>query len=144
MRRLRAALTIKRRPSLVAFAAATNLPYQVPRIRVNTNSFVLGINTGALVTMGNRPDQFKDLKLHNGKDDTEVEGTKGGLVIKDTGTFKFHIKDNEGAVHLIKVPNRKYIPYLKICLLSPHQWGQEAQDKYLSQEGQGWKKTMRR
>jgi hypothetical protein len=41
--------------------------------------------------MGNRPDQFEDLKLHNGKDDTEVEGIKGGLEIKGTGTFKFPI-----------------------------------------------------
>jgi hypothetical protein len=69
------ALSIKHLPNLIAFAAATNLPYQVPRIRFNTNSFVIGIDTGALVTMGNRLDQFKDLKLHNGKDNTEVEGT---------------------------------------------------------------------
>jgi hypothetical protein len=57
--------------------------------------------------MGNSPDQFEDLKLHNGKNKKEVEGIKGGFVIKGTGTFKFHIKDEEGAVHLIKVPNSK-------------------------------------
>jgi hypothetical protein len=33
-------------------------------------------------------------------------------------------------VHLVKVPNSKYVPELKICLLLPHQWVQEAQDKY--------------
>jgi hypothetical protein len=80
--------------------------------------------------MGNRLDQFEDLKLHNGKDDTEVEGIKGGLEIKGTGMFKFHIKDNDRQVHLIKIPNSKYIPELKICLLLPHHWVQEAQDKY--------------
>jgi hypothetical protein len=42
---LQAALTIKRLPKLVAFAAATQLPYQVPRIRFNTNSFVIGVDT---------------------------------------------------------------------------------------------------
>ncbi len=80
--------------------------------------------------MGNRPDQYEDLKLPNGKDNTEVEGIKGGLEIKSTGRFKFHIKDNDGGVHLIKIPNSKYIPELKICLLLPHHWAQEAKDKY--------------
>jgi hypothetical protein len=79
--------------------------------------------------MDNHPDQFEDLKLHR-EDNTEMEGIKGGLVIKGTGTFKFHIKDIKGVLHLIKVPNSKYVPELKICLLLPHQWAQEAQDKY--------------
>jgi hypothetical protein len=95
MRCLKAALTIKHLPNLVAFATATNLPYQVPRIHFNTNSFVISIDSYALVTMGNRPHQFKDLMLHSGKDNTEVEGIKGGLEIKGTGTFKFHIKDDD-------------------------------------------------
>jgi hypothetical protein len=77
--------------------------------------------------MGNRPVQFEDL---NGKDDTEVKGIKGGLEIKGTGTFKFHIKDNDRGVHLIKIPNGKNVPELKICFLLPHHWVQEAQDKY--------------
>jgi hypothetical protein len=129
MRRLKVALTIKRLPNLIAFAAATNLPYQVPRIRFDTDSFVINVNTYALVTTGNRLAN-EDLKLHNGEDDTEVEGIKGGLAIKGTGMFKLHIKDNEGGVHLIKIPNSKSVPELKICLLLPHQWAQEAPDKY--------------
>ncbi len=115
--RLKANLTINCLPKLVAFAAATDLPYQVPRIRFDTNSFVINVNTFASTTLGNHPDHFKDLKMH---DNTEVEGIKGGLDIKGTGTFKFHIKDDEGGVHLIKIPNSKYIPDLKVCLLSPH------------------------
>jgi hypothetical protein len=127
---LKAALTIKHLPNLIAFAAADNLPYQVHRISFDTDSFVIGIDIYASVTMGNRPDQFEDLKLHKDTDNTEVEGIKRGLAIKDTRTFNFHIEDNEGAVHLIKIPNSKYVPELKICLLLPHQWVQEAQDKY--------------
>jgi hypothetical protein len=65
MRCLKAALTIKCLPNLVAFAAATDLPYQVPRICIDNNSFVIGVDTYALVTMGNHLDQFEDLKLHN-------------------------------------------------------------------------------
>jgi hypothetical protein len=135
MRHLKVALTIKCLPNLVAFAVATNLPYQVPRICFNTNSFVIGVDTYALVTMGNHPDHFKDLKLHSGEDNTEVEGIKGGLEIKGTGTFKFHIEDNDRGVHLIKIPNSKYVPELKMCLLLPHHWAQKAQDKYTIPKG---------
>jgi hypothetical protein len=58
--------------------------------------------------------------LHSEKDEAEVKEIKGGLDIKGTGTFKFHIKDNEGGVHLIKILNSKYVPDLKMCLLAPH------------------------
>jgi hypothetical protein len=67
------------------------LPYQVPRICFDADSFVIGIDTFASITLGNHPDQFEDLKMHN---DTEVEGIKGGLDIQGTGTFKFHIEDD--------------------------------------------------
>ncbi len=127
IRRLKAALTIERMPKLVAFAAATQLPYQVPRMRFDTNSFVIGINTFVSITLGNHPDQFEDLKMHNY---TEVEGIKGDLDIKGTGTFKFHIEDDKGGVHLIKIPNIKYVPDLRVCLLLPHHWAQEAKDHY--------------
>ena len=80
-------------PKIVAFAASTTLPYPVPRIHFNTNSFVIGMDTFASITLGNHPDQFEDLRTH---DDTEVEGIQGGLGIKGTGTFKFHIEVNEG------------------------------------------------
>ncbi len=33
-------------------------------------------------------------------------------------------------MHLIKIPNSKYVPALKVCLLSPHHWAQEAKDHY--------------
>jgi hypothetical protein len=65
--------------------------------------------------------------MHN---NTEMDGIKGGLDIKGTGTFKFHIEDDEGGVHLIKIPNSKYVPDLKVCLLSPHHWAQQAKDHY--------------
>ncbi len=52
------------------------------------------------------------------------------MIIKGAGTLKFHIKDDKGGVHLIKVPNSKYVPDLKACLLLPHHWAQEAKDHY--------------
>jgi hypothetical protein len=55
LRCIKAALTIECLPKLVAFTAATQLPYQVPRIRFNTDSFVIGVNTFASLTLGNHP-----------------------------------------------------------------------------------------
>jgi hypothetical protein len=125
---LRAALNINQcMPKIIAFAASTTLPYQVPRIRFDTDSFIIGIDTFASITLGNHPDQFEDLRMHN---NTEVEGIQGGLGIKGTGTFKFHIEDDKGGVHPIKIPNSKYVPDLKVCFLSPYHWAQEANDHY--------------
>jgi hypothetical protein len=59
-----------------------------------------------------------------------LEGIKGGLDIKGTDTFKFYIKEDKGGVNLIKIPNSKYIPDMKVCFLSPHHWAQGAKDHY--------------
>jgi hypothetical protein len=67
-------------PKIVAFAASTTLPYQVPSIRFDTDSFVIGVDTFPSIMLGNHPDQFENLKTHN---NTEVEGIKGGLGIKE-------------------------------------------------------------
>jgi hypothetical protein len=128
LRHLRAALNMHQcLPKIVAFAVSTTLPYQVPRICFNTDSLVIGVDTFASIMLGNHLDQFENLKMH---DDTEVEGINGGLGIKGTGTFKFQIEDNEGGVHLIKIPNSKYVPDLKVCLLKLHHWAKEAKDHY--------------
>ncbi len=111
VRHLKAAPTIERLPKLVAFAAATRLPCQVPRMCFNTDSFVIDVDTFFSIMLGNHPDQYEDLKMYN---DTELEGIKGGLDIKGSGTFKFRIKDDEGGVHLIKIPNSKYVPDLRV------------------------------
>jgi hypothetical protein len=95
------ALTINCLPKLVAFAVVTDLLFQVPRIRFDTDSFVIGVDTFASITLGNHPNQFNDLKMHN---DTEVEGIKGGLDIKRTSTFKFHIKDKKEGYILSRYP----------------------------------------
>jgi hypothetical protein len=127
IRHLKTAHTINQLPTLVAFAAATQLLYQVSRICFDTNFFIINVNTFASIALGNHPDQFEDLKMN---DITEVEGIKRGLDIKGTGRFKFHIKDDKQGVYLIKISNGKYTPDLKVCLLSPHHWAQEAKDYY--------------
>jgi hypothetical protein len=82
--------------------------------------------------MVNAPHLFEDLKLG---DLGEVEGIRSRLDIKDTGTFKLNIKDNNSMTHKIKIPNSLYVPELKRCLLSPHDWVQEAKDIYPRPKG---------
>ena len=66
--------------------------------------------------MVNAPELFEDLKL---RDVGEVKGIKSGLDIKGMETFKFKIKDDNGMMHEIKIPNSLYVPELKRCILSP-------------------------
>ncbi len=51
------------------------------------------------------------------------------------GTFKFKIKDNNGMIYKIKIPNSLYVPELKRCLLPPQHWVQEAKDNYPRPKG---------
>jgi hypothetical protein len=80
----------------------------------------------------NAPHLFEDLKL---RDEGKVEDIKSGLDIKDMGTFKFKIKDNNGMLQKIKIPNSLNVPELKRCFLSPQHWVQEAKDNYLRPKG---------
>ncbi len=89
--------------------------------------------------MVNAPYLFKDLKL---RDVGEVEGIKSGLDIKGMGTFKFKIKEDNGMLHEIKIPNSLYVPELRRCLLSPQHWVQEAKDNYPKMHKDRWVKRM--
>jgi hypothetical protein len=91
----------------------------------DTNSYLIGIDFFASVTMTTRPDQSKDLTLHTGQ---SVQGIEGDLAIKGHGTFKFNTEDDKSTVHSIKIANSMYVPDLKYCLLSPQHWAQMAQD----------------
>ena len=88
----------------------------------------MGVDGHASYCMANRTDQFDgNLKLVEG--DHQVDGIGSGIAIKGIGTFKFRLEDDDGQVHTIRVPNSLYVPSLKIVLLAPHHWAQEAQDK---------------
>jgi hypothetical protein len=106
----------------------------VTNVRFDTDSFIIGIDTHASVTMAKHPDYFDDLVLTPNNNNI-VAGIEGGLAIEGHGTFKFQIEDNDGKVHLIKIPNSKYVPGLKYNLISPQHWAQEAQDHYPKRRG---------
>jgi hypothetical protein len=88
----------------------------LPTMRFDTDSFLIGVDSFASVTMAMRPEQFEDLILDAGQ---SVQGIEGGLTIKGHGTFIFNIEDDEGTVHQIKIADSIYVPELKFCLLSP-------------------------
>jgi len=94
-------------------------------MRFDIDSFLIGVDSFASVTMATQPDQFEDLILDTGQ---SVQGIEGGLAIKGHGTFKFNIEDDEGTVHSIKIADSMYVPDLKYCLLSPQHWAQKAQE----------------
>jgi hypothetical protein len=94
-------------------------------MRFDTDSFLIGVDSFASVTMAMRPEQFENLILNAGQ---SVQGIEGGLAIKGHGTFIFNIEDNEGTVHHIKIPDSMYVPDLKFCLLSPQHWAKKAHD----------------
>jgi hypothetical protein len=77
--------------------------------------------------MANAPHLFKDHCLASNRG--QVDGIGKGLEIQGEGPFKFSIKDKEGKVHIIKIPNSLYLPGLSQCLLLPQHWAQEAGDR---------------
>jgi hypothetical protein len=87
------------------------------QVRFNLDSYPVGINNHTLRCMVSSPNLFEDLKLSDSKE--EVDGISKGLAIKETGTFKFVLPDDNGKVHIICIKNSLYLPGLKCCLLSP-------------------------
>ncbi len=80
----------------------------------------------ALYCCVNSPHLLDDLVLSN---KGSVDGITDGLPIKEKGTFKFTIGDDNGRRHNICIPEYLYVPGMKKCLLSPQHWVQTAADK---------------
>jgi hypothetical protein len=116
-------------PTFTALSSAVDC---ARTIHFDSDSYPIRIDTHALHCMVNAPHLFEDLKLG---DVGEVEGIKSGLNIKGIETFKFKIKDDNGMLQKIEIPNSLYVPELKRCLLSPQHWVQEAKDKYPRPKG---------
>jgi hypothetical protein len=136
LRELIASHHLRELPSFprLTFTALLSAVNRTRAVCFNSDSYPIRIDTHASRCMVNAPHLFEDLKLG---DVGEVEGIKSGLDIKDTGTFKFEINDNNSMTHEIKNPNSLYVPELKRCLLSPHHWVQEAKDNYPSPKDTG-------
>ncbi len=117
------------RPTYTALSNAVDCIAAVP---LDSDPYLIGIDTHVSRCMVNAPHLFEVLKLG---DVGEVKGIKSGLDIKGTGKFKFRIKDNNGMTHKIKIPNSVHVPELRRCLMSPQHWVQEAKDNYPRPKG---------
>ena len=97
-------------------------------IRFDSDSFAVGVDNHASRCMGNDKRLFENLVLARSLQ--RVGGISKGLSIKGKGTLVLTINDDNGKPHRIKIPNSLYLPELRVCLLSPQHWAQEAGDNY--------------
>ncbi len=59
-----------------------------------------------------------------------VGGISKGLAIEGKGTLVHTINNDNGKPYKLRIPNSLYLPGLRMCLLSPQHWAQEAGDNY--------------
>lgn len=57
---------------------------------------------------------------------TTCAGIGGGLQIRGKGTLQIKIEDDEGRIHLLKIPDSCHIPGLPMVLISPQHWERTA------------------
>ncbi len=110
----------------MALQSKTALQMAPPPVRFDSDSYFIGVDNHASRCMANAPHLFEDLRLDDNKG--QVDGINSGLDIAGQGTFKFNITNDDGKIHMIKIPNSLYVPNLKRCLLLPQHWVQEAGD----------------
>ncbi len=108
--------------------------YHSTRTHFDTDSMPIGVDCHASCTMSSQKECFQDLKL---KDMGQVGGISNGLKVEGVGTFKFHLTDDQGITHQIKIPNSLYVPGLKLTLLSPQHWAQQVRDDVPCPNGTG-------
>ena len=109
------------------YESATNAP---TTCHFDTDSFQIGVDNHASHCMANSPTLFNELALSPNKLDRKVNGIGTELNIAGQGTFVIGIKDNDGGIHTICIKNSIYYPDMRLCLLFPQHWAQEAEDNY--------------
>jgi hypothetical protein len=98
-----------------------------PFVRFDSDLIPVGVDNHASRCLANDARLFKNLcPFCSGR----VIGIKGGLEIQGQGTLVLDVNDDSGRPHRIKIPNSLHLPDLKMCLLLPQHWVQEAGDNY--------------
>jgi hypothetical protein len=108
-------------------------------VRFDSDSFAVGVDNHASRCMGNNKRLFDNLVL--ARSAQRIGGISKGLSIQGKGTLVLNINDDTGRTHRIKIPNSLYLPGLKMCLLLPQHWAQEAGDNYPLLNGTRMKNT---
>ena len=112
----------------VAHTGTVDVVEHPRKVRFDTDSFRVGIDTHATCTMSTMKDHFEDLVEVPQDRSMKVQGIEGGVNVRGRGTFVFCIEDDDGRMHRIKVPNSLYVPNLPFALLSPQHWAQQTTD----------------
>ena len=111
----------------LAFQADGGSQQRSTFVRFDSNSFPVGVDNHTSRCLANNARLFKNLRpFCSGR----VGGIEGGLEIKGQGTLVLDMNDDNGKPHRIHIPNSLYLPDLRMCLLSPQHWAQEAGDNY--------------
>ena len=105
---------------------ASSHPALANNVRFDSDSFAVGVDNHASRCMGNDKRLFENLVLARAAQ--RVGGISKGLAIEGKGTLVININDDNGKPHKIRIPNSLYLPGLRMCLLSPQHWAQEAGD----------------
>jgi len=113
--------------SHLAFQSEATLQSVSAPVRLDSDSYPIGVDSHASKCMVDKAHLFEDLRLSEAKG--QVSGISNGLAIVGKGTFKFTIMDDEGIQHTIRIKNSLYVPDMRRCLLSPQHWVQEAGDE---------------
>ena len=100
---------------------------QQPRtVRFDTDSFIIGVDTHATKSLSSDKKLFVGMKSTPGLTCQGFgDGVGQGIDIEGIGTLVFRIEDDDGKVHVIKLPGSLYIPECKAgTLLCPQHWAQ--------------------
>ena len=94
--------------------------------RFDSDSFPVGIDNQTSRCISYNKDHFEDLELIDIGECTGFDGSS--TPIRGKGTLVFHLQDDWGQWHIIRVPNSLYIPGAQRVLICPQHWAQEAAD----------------
>jgi hypothetical protein len=111
---------------------ATRLAFQAEdsgsQVCFDTDSIPTGVDNHASWCMAHNKRLFEDLCLN--QVEQQVRGFNNGLAIAGQGMMVITIDNDSRRTQKIKIPNSLFLSDLRVCLLLPQHWAQEAGDNY--------------
>jgi hypothetical protein len=105
---------------------------QMKKTQFDTDSKSIKVDNCATATISNSIDDFEGPVM---KTNYWLQGIRGLVGEIMTGTVVWHIEDDEGVVHTLKLPESLYVASLPTRILSPQHWAQTAKDNKLKPDG---------
>ena len=102
-------------------------------IQMDTNSYMIGLDTHASKCISNSKRQFiGPIRPAKYK---KIDGIDGSLEVKGVGTVEWKIQDDQNRMHTIRILGTLYVPKMECCILSPQHWIKEAKDHHPRRNG---------